>query len=203
MQTGAGLRAHGAARPSLALGALAALVLVCASSAGASPRSAPRPPGLTPAQLHAAYELPAQTAVSSSQTIALIEVGGDPTLEADLAVYDSEYGLPKCTAGDGCLRVVNDHGNANELPSDSYRSGETSLDVQEAHAICQNCHLLVIEGNPAGNLIEEVGAGVNLAVADGATEVTICIELYADASESQEAHISWGRTKSTSTIRGW
>jgi hypothetical protein len=170
-------------------GLLAMLACLCASS-GAAARGRPSAalPGLTPAQLHAAYELPASTGASASQTIALIEIGGDPTLESDLAVYDERYGLPECTRANGCLRVVNQRGSERDLPTDAFRSGETSIDVQEAHAICQNCRILVVEGDPASdNPIEQVGLGVDVAVADGATEVSICIELYADATEAAEA----------------
>jgi hypothetical protein len=167
---------------------------VLTASAGAhgvsypSRRTPAREPGLTPQQLHAAYQLPATTASSSSQTVALIELGGDPTLEADLAVYDKRYGLPECSRSNGCLRVINAGGAPGPLPTNSFRSGETSIDVQLAHAVCQNCHLLVVEADPAAtSWIEAIGIAVNTAVREGATEVTICIELYADSSEAAEA----------------
>jgi len=173
----------------LLLGTFGALALFAGAPALAAhrPGSDTRPPGLTPAQLHAAYELPAATSFSSSQTIALIELGGDPTLESDLAVYDRQYGLPSCTRANGCLRIIDAEGGASPLPTDAFRSGEASIDVQEAHAICQNCRILVVEGNPgSSNWIEETGIEVNTAVADGATEVTICIELYGDFVEAEE-----------------
>ena len=168
--------------------------LILSGSAGArtaahEPRRARAPePGLTPQQLHAAYELPATTASSSSQTIALIELGGDPTLERDLAVYDKRYGLPACTRANGCLRVINQDGGATPQPENSFRSGETSLDVQLAHAICQNCHVIVVQANPeSANWIEAAGIATNTAVREGATEVTICIELYDAETEADEA----------------
>jgi hypothetical protein len=177
-------------RGSLCIAGLVAFLLLSASS-GAAARGRPSKPvstGLTPAQLHAAYQLPAATGSSASQTIALIEIGGDPTLESDLAVYDRRYDLPSCTRADGCLRVVNQEGSATNLPTDAFRSGETSLDVQESHAICQNCRILVVEGNPAGSdPIGEIGIGVDTAVSDGATEISICIELYADSTEAAES----------------
>ena len=148
----------------------------------------PREPGLTPQQFHAAYELPVATASSSSQTIALIEVGGDPRIEGDLATYDRRYGLPACAKWNGCLRVINQSGAAGPLPSNSFRSGETAIDVELAHAICQNCHILVVEADPeAADRIEVTGIAVNTAIREGATEVTICIELYGSWSEAEEA----------------
>ena len=173
------------------MGLLALLVLAASPSAAAGrrPHAPHPPPGLSPQQLHAAYELPATTPVSSSQTIAVIELGGDPSLESDLAAYDRRYGLPSCTSGNGCLRVVNQEGGST-LPANSFRAGETAIDVEGAHAICQNCHLLVVEGNPASsNWIAEIGAAVNTAIREGATEVTICIELFGAPSENEETSL--------------
>ena len=151
-------------------------------------RSRAPEPGLTPQQLHAAYELPSTTASSSSQTIALIELGGDPTLEPDLAIYDKRYGLPACTRSNGCLRVINEDGGTTPQPQSSFRSGETSIDVQLAHAVCQNCHIVVVQANPeSANWIEALGIATNTAIREGATEVTICIELYRAETEAEEA----------------
>ena len=173
------------------MGVLALLVLAASPSVSAArrPHAPHLPPGLSPQQLHAAYELPATTQASSSQTIAVIELGGDPTLESDLAVYDRSYGLPSCTSANGCLRVVNQEGGST-LPANSFRAGETAIDVEGAHAICQNCHLLVVEGNPASsNWIGETGAEVNTAIREGATEVTICIELFGAPTENEETNL--------------
>jgi hypothetical protein len=167
----------------------AALALSAADGADATKHAGkPSPAGLSPQQLHAAYELPAVTASSSSQTMALIELGSDPTLEADLAVYDKRYGLPACSKSNGCLRVVNQTGATSPQPTSSFRSGETSIDVELAHATCENCRLLVVQADPASaGWIEAIGIAVNTAVREGATEVVICIELYAAETEAAEA----------------
>jgi subtilase family serine protease len=163
-----------------------ALAATTSATAARRPAVSNLPPGLSPQQLHAAYELPPTTQVSPSQTIAVIELGGDPTLESDLAVYDKRYGLPSCTRANGCLRVVNQEGGSS-LPANSFRAGEVAIDIEGAHAICENCHLLVVEGNPtSGNWIGETGAEVNTAIREGATEVSICIELFGAASEAEE-----------------
>jgi subtilase family serine protease len=172
-------------------GFLAVLALAAGPAATAASRARAShshlPSGLSPQQLHAAYELPSATSVSSAQTIAVIELGGDPTIESDLAVYDKRYGLASCTRANGCLRVVNQEGGAAPLPVDSFRAGETAIDVEGAHAICQNCHLLVVEGNPASaDWVGEIGAEVNTAIRAGATEVSICIELYGAGTEAEE-----------------
>ena len=53
--------------------------------------------GLRPQDLHSIYRLP--TTVASTQKIALVDAYNDLSAEADLKVYDEEFGLPECTAG--------------------------------------------------------------------------------------------------------
>lgn len=126
---------------------------------------------LTPAGLHAAYSLPTATVSSSLQTIALIDAYDDPTAESDLAVYDKEFGLPECTAADGCFRKVDQEGKATPLPAkEGEWAGEISIDVQMAHAVCQNCRILLVEANSES--FADLGAAVNTAVALGATEIS-------------------------------
>ncbi len=131
----------------------------------------PEPNYLTPELLHKAYNLPQETVSDSLQTIALVDAFDDPTAEADLAVYDKEFKLPACTAANGCFRKVNQEGNASPLPrSSGIWAVEISIDVQMAHAICNTCKILLVETN--GEDFSQLGAGVNAAVKDGATEVS-------------------------------
>src|SRR5271165_610217 len=71
---------------------------------------------LTPERLHAAYGLPDETAAGSTQTIALVDAFNDPTAEADLAVYDQQFGLPECTTANGCFTKLNQEGKPSPLP---------------------------------------------------------------------------------------
>jgi hypothetical protein len=80
--------------------------------------------GLRPQDLRAAYfpgEQP-EAPESEPQTIALVDAYNDPSIEADLAVYDSEFGLPPCTAVNGCLAVVNQKGESGPLPFPATKS---------------------------------------------------------------------------------
>ncbi len=70
--------------------------------------------GLRPQDLHSIYQLPTTTTVASTQTIALVDAYNDLTAEADLKVYDEEFGLPPCTAGNGCFEQVNQQGQNAE-----------------------------------------------------------------------------------------
>lgn len=126
---------------------------------------------LTPADLHAAYALPAETASSAKQTVAVVDAFDDPTAAADLQVYDEQFDLPPCTEANGCLRKVNEDGQSSPLPPEQGEwAGEISIDVQMVHAICQNCHILLVE--VSGEELTELGAGVNTAVQAGANEVS-------------------------------
>src|SRR4051812_21216008 len=64
-----------------------------ATSEAAVKRHAATPSGLTPSNLQSAYKLPSSTA-GSGQTVAIVDAYDDPTAEADLGVYRSQFGLP-------------------------------------------------------------------------------------------------------------
>ena len=138
---------------------------------GATPKVTKAPGGLTPQNLHAAYALPLEAAGSAGQTIGIVDAYNDPTAEADLAVYDKQFGLPACTAANGCFRKLNQSGRSGPLPA---RNGEwateISLDVQMAHAVCPYCRLLLVEASSES--YSDLGTAVNAAVAAGATEVS-------------------------------
>jgi subtilase family serine protease len=124
---------------------------------------------LTPAMLHTAYNLP--TTTPGAPTIAIVDAYNDPTAEADLATYSSSFGLPACTTANGCFRKVNQNGASSPLPpNDSGWSMEIALDIEVAHAVCQNCHILLVEAASAS--LTSLGAAVNRAVAMGATVVS-------------------------------
>lgn len=121
-----------------------------------------------PANLHSAYNLP--TTASGTPTVAIVDAYNDPNLASDLATYRSTYGLPACTTASGCLRIVNQNGGSS-LPSNNVSWGvEESLDVDMVSAICENCHILVVEASSTS--LANLGKAVNEAVALGAVAVS-------------------------------
>jgi subtilase family serine protease len=140
------------------------------TDARGNPLTTSGPTGLGPADFHAAYNLPA-TAVGTP-TIGIVDAFDDPTAESDLAVYSSAYGLPSCTTANGCFRKVDQDGGTNtkRIRTDGGWALEVSLDVQVAHAICQNCKILLVEArtNSFANLMDAVDTAVRL----GATVVS-------------------------------
>jgi PKD repeat protein len=125
--------------------------------------------GLRPQDLHSAYGLPATA--PSKQTIALIDAYDDPDAEADLRVYDEEFHLHECTTANGCFTKVNDKGRPDPLPEpEGGWSEEISLDIEIAHATCQNCHILLVEANETS--YTDLEAAEETAAKMGASEIS-------------------------------
>jgi hypothetical protein len=136
--------------------------------------SSEEPTGYTPTQLQDAYRIPKKG--GSGQTIAIIATGHDPNAEADLEKYRFQFGLPPCKASNGCFRQVDENGTTSHFPPDSLDSAkETSLDLDMASVACQECKLLLVEGNMA--------TAVDTAASLGATEISIS-QAQPDASVS-------------------
>ncbi len=147
----------------------------------------------TPAQIRAAYGLPALPGTASSvtsaqaaelgagQTIYLIDAQSDPNIAAELANFDSKFGLPGCTVtaiatsaslplaaapATGCtLSVVySNTAGAMTTTAPAYDSGwatEIAIDVQWAHATAPYARIVLIEA-PDGS-VSTLYAAVQLA----------------------------------------
>jgi hypothetical protein len=144
--------------------------------------SSPYSSSFGPSQFHTAYNLPCtpkgsvqttcpQPTSFGSQTIAIVDAYNDPTIENDLNVYSSYYGIPSCTKANGCLSIVNQNGSST-LPTttDSGWALETSMDVEVAHAMCQTCKIVLVETNTNG--MNDLATGVNTAATLGATAIS-------------------------------
>jgi hypothetical protein len=164
------------------------------SAGGASSQATPSPQlgedGYTPEELHAAYELP--TSAPAGQTIALVDAYNDPSAAEDLAAYSEEFALPACASG--CFAQYNQEGKTTGLPFpnttselETWRSSaskakreeaaraegwglEISLDIETAHAICQNCHIALVEAKSTS--YSDLEAAERAAAGLGATEIS-------------------------------
>jgi hypothetical protein len=127
--------------------------------------------GLTPAELASAYGY-SSAAGGSGQTIAIVDAYDDPSIESDLATFDSQYGIAACTKANGCFTKVSQTGSTVLLPpaDTSGWSVEISLDVEVAHSTCPNCKILLVEAKTPA--FQNLATAVNEAVALGATEVS-------------------------------
>jgi subtilase family serine protease len=147
----------------------------------------------TPAQIRKAYDIPAGS-TGAGMKIAIIDAYGSPTVRQDLHVFDTTFGLPDpvlnvyCPSG-GCPTTVTAHSGQ---PLDW--AGETSLDVQWAHAVAPDAEInLVVAPNNFGNALNvavqyavDNNLGDVLSMSYGAPEAAIAGK--GNNSQLQQAH---------------
>ncbi len=136
--------------------------------AGVGPNALPPPSvcvsvyGLTcytPSEMRTAYNVPAAYD-GSGQTIVIIDAYGSPTIQQDLAYFDRVMGLP-----DPTLNII--YPSGPPAPYDpktmSGWAGETSLDVEWAHAIAPRAtiDLLVAPTNHGSDMAAAEAYAVN------------------------------------------
>ncbi|MEV5877856.1 putative Ig domain-containing protein [Streptomyces sp. NPDC052101] len=135
----------------------------------ASALAAAAPSGLSPANLHSAYNLP--TTGGSGMTVAIVDAYNDPNAESDLGTYRSTYGLSACTKANGCFKQVSQTGSTTSLPTnDTGWAGEEALDLDMVSAVCPNCSIVLVEANSAND--SDLGIAENEAVSLGAKVVS-------------------------------
>ncbi len=119
---------------------------IAARAAGRSvPAAKTTPKGWGATSIEDAYKLPVQN--NPDATVALVDAFSTPHLAADLSAYRAQYHLPPCTTSSGCLRIVNQNGQAGPLPA-ADPSGwgvEETLDVSMVSAACPLCKILLVE----------------------------------------------------------
>ncbi|MGP8100280.1 MAG: S8 family serine peptidase [Candidatus Cybelea sp.] len=99
------------------------------------------PGGYAPSDLQTAYGLTSDSQNNGGgQTVAIVDAYDDPSVESDLNVYRSKYGLPACTVSNRCFTKQKYTSQTN--PS---WAAEESVDVEMVSAICPNCKILLVE----------------------------------------------------------
>src|SRR5580698_8772798 len=90
--------------------------------------------------------------LGAGKTVAVVDAFGYQELEADLAVYRTQYGLPACTVASGCLTILNSEGQTSPLAADtdSMWIEETGLDVDMVSAACPLCKIVVVQAAGEG-----------------------------------------------------
>jgi subtilase family serine protease len=141
------------------------------------------PSGYGPSDLQSAYKLPSGTN-GAGQTVAIVDANNDPTAEADLGVYRSQYGLPACTTANGCFKKVSQTGSTTSLPkTDAGWATEISLDLDMVSAACPNCRILLVEASSAS--FANLGAAVTYAA--GVSGVAAISNSYGGSDASQSS----------------
>jgi Subtilase family len=129
---------------------------------------------LSPSNILSAYGLTG-AAPPTPQTIALVDAYDDATIEHDLDVFDKQFGLPACSAANGCLRKVNQSGKATPLPASSGEkergwAQEIATDVEVSHGVCPSCQIVLVETSSNSN--SSLYAGEQTAASLGANEIS-------------------------------
>jgi len=96
-----------------------------------------------PEQIRSAYDVNPLLAAGydgSGRTIAIIDAYGSPTIESDLALFDGVWGLPAADFHQVAPFGIDDTTADNA----SGWAGETSLDVEWAHAIAPGAKILLV-----------------------------------------------------------
>ena len=107
------------------------------------------PTGLAPTTLQSVYGFTTSPTAGAGRTVAIVDANDDPTAEADLGAFTTQYGLPSCTTVNGCFTKVDQNGGSSYPSVDSGWALEISLDVQWAHAIAPGAKILLVEANSA------------------------------------------------------
>lgn len=125
-------------------------------------------PGLHPADLESAYGLPSG---AKGGTVAIVDAYDDATAAADLAVYRTAFGLPPCTALNGCFKKVNQSGGTSSYPvANAGWSEEISLDLDMVSAVCPQCSIVLVEANSAQ--MDDLASAVDTAASLGAQAIS-------------------------------
>ena len=79
-------------------------------------------------------------------TVAIVDAFDDPTALEDLKTYSKFFGLKQCAKKEHCFTKINQFGQAGPLPPENSEwAEEISLDIEAVHAICTDCHILLVE----------------------------------------------------------
>ncbi len=115
------------------------------------------PAGFSPDSIKKIYNLPKS---GGHGTIAIIGAYNDKTIEKDLSVFDKTFNLQDCTVLNKCFEK---HLMDKNEKTNSGWAGETSLDVEWAHAIAPNAKILLVGAKtPSGqNLLNAIDYAVS------------------------------------------
>ncbi len=141
-----------------------------------SPKGGILPSGLGPVELHNAYV--GQTTASRRQIIAIVDAYDHPNILSDLNTYSATFGIPGLPGCSGsivsssipCFQKINQQGGTKYPSLNAGWALEIALDVETAHAMCQNCSILLVEAS--SNSYANLMSAVDRAIASGAGVVS-------------------------------
>jgi subtilase family serine protease len=127
------------------------------------------PTGLGPAQMRAAYGFDQLTNQGQGQTIGIIIALDAPTIESDLAVFDTQFQLPACNTNNGCFQKI--YADGTPPPGDLDWALDAALDVEQAHSLAPAAKIILVEAGV--NTLADLLHAVDVAIANGANQVSM------------------------------
>ena len=125
--------------------------------------------GRVPTTVRHTYGFDLLSNQGQGQTIGIVDAYDDPNIEADLAVFNQQTGLPSCTKANGCFRQVYATGKKPAL--NASWTMEIALDVEWAHAMAPKANIVLVEA--ASNGMGDLYHAVDTAVQSGASVITM------------------------------
>ncbi|TVY11020.1 S53 family peptidase [Paenibacillus cremeus] len=121
--------------------------------------------GFSPAQIKKAYGMDKLEAkyTGENQTIAIVDAYGSPTIENDLQVFNTQFGLPAAS-----LTIAYPQGKPKK--PDAGWALETSLDVEWAHALAPKAKILLVVAKSAA--LTDLIDAIDYATLNGAQVVS-------------------------------
>ena len=102
----------------------------------------------SPDQIRAAYDLPplyARGITGAGETIVVVDSFGSPTIRSDLATFDNKFGYPAPPE----FQIITPAGQIPAFDPNNGNmtswAGETTLDVEYAHALAPGASILLVE----------------------------------------------------------
>jgi subtilase family serine protease len=138
--------------------------------------------GFQPNAVRHAYGFDLLANQGKGQVLAIVDAFDDPNAEADLAVFDRQFGLPDCTTANSCFRKV--YATGRKPAVDAGWSMEMALDVEWAHAMAPQARIILVEA--ASNRMNDLFSAINVAVQNGASVVSLswgCPEYSAERGD--------------------
>lgn len=148
--------------------------------------------GYTPSQMRHAYRLDQINGDGTGQIIAIVDAYDDPTIENDLNVFSSQFGLPPCTTANGCFTKAMPQGQPR---ADAGWALEIALDVETVHALAPGARILLVEA--ASNSFSSLLGAVDYAVSRGASVVSMS---WGGSEFSGESSYDWHFNRSGVTF---
>jgi len=118
--------------------------------------------GYSPQEVAGAYGLNQISETGAGETIAIVDAYGSPSIQNDVGVFDSQFGLPAPN-----LTVAYPSGKPR---TDSGWALETSLDVEWAHALAPGANILLVVAKSAST--SDLMAAEDYATSQGARVVS-------------------------------